>query len=101
MVMDPFEEGKAEISKFPEEIRNAHFHSSNHRREIESSDICGCFFCCTIFKPSEIKEWVDVNDEGIGQCAICPHCGIDSVIGSLSGFPIKEEFLKEMNKYWF
>lgn len=48
-----------------------------------------------------ITEWVDENAEDIGQCALCPHCGIDSVIGSLSGFPIDEAFLSEMKRYWF
>ncbi len=60
-----------------------------------------------IFEPSEITDWVnessekqtDIND--IGQTALCPHCGIDSVIGSSSGFPMTVEFLKEMNVYWF
>ena len=95
------EEHKLRISQFPDDIRKAHEHSSNHRREIEGSDICGCFYCCCAFKPSEIKDWIDENSEGIGQCALCPRCGIDSVIGSLSGFPIEEKFLKEMRHYWF
>ena len=89
------------ISQFPETIREAHKHSSNHRQEIEGSDICGCFYCRSIFKPSEIEEWWDENDEGIGQCAVCPRCGVDSVIGSRSGYPINQDFLKEMNDYWF
>ena len=32
---------------------------------------------------------------------ICPHCQIDSVIGSASGFPISKDFLTEMNEHWF
>jgi hypothetical protein len=68
---------------------------------IEGSDICGCFYCCCTFRPSEIKDWVDENAEGIGQCALCPHYGIDSVIGSRSGFLIDEAFLNEMKGYWF
>lgn len=72
-----------------------------HRREIEGSDVCGCFYCCSIFSPHEIAEWIDEDAEGVGQSALCPNCGIDSVIGSLSGFPIEEAFLKEMNRYWF
>ncbi len=95
------EEHKSKISQFPDAIREAHKHSSSHRREIEGSDICGCFYCCSIFQPSEIKDWIDEDKDGVGQCALCPRCGIDSVIGSLSGFPIEELFLKEMNKYWF
>ncbi|MEC4747523.1 cytoplasmic protein [Methylomicrobium sp. Wu6] len=89
------------IALIPENFRKAHGHSSNHRQEIEGSSICGCFYCCKTFRPDEITEWVDENDQGIGQCALCPNCGIDSVIGSLSGFSIDEAFLKDMNRYWF
>ena len=37
----------------------AHSNSSNHRKEIEGSTLCGCFYCLKTFKPSEVKEWVD------------------------------------------
>ena len=87
------EEHKRKISKFPEDIRIAHEHCSYHRDEFEGSEVCGCFYCCSIFQPGEIKDWIDENSEGIGQCALCPHCGIDSIIGSLSGYPIEKKFL--------
>jgi hypothetical protein len=32
---------------------------------------------------------------------MCPRCGIDSVLGDRSGFPISAEFLGEMHRYWF
>ena len=95
------EEHRKRVSKFPETVREAHTQSAIHRTEIESSDICGCFYCRTTFKPNEIKEWVDENKDGHGQTALCPHCGIDSVIGSKSGFRLDVDFLKEMNRYWF
>lgn len=61
-----------------------------------ASKLCACFYCGQSFRPDEIAEWID-ND----QTAICPKCGIDSVIGSAAGFPLTKEFLDEMNKYWF
>ena len=79
-----------------EDIIKAHDHSSNHYDEIMTSEICGCFYCQKTYKPSEIKEWIDV-----GTCAICPKCGIDSVIGSDSGFPITQDFLGKMCDHWF
>jgi len=36
-----------------------------------------------------------------GKTAVCAKCGIDSVIGELSGFPITPEFLEKMNRCWF
>ncbi len=95
------DEHNSRVSQFPEVIRKAHTHSTNHRKEVEGSDICGCFYCGATFPPSEISEWVDENADGVGQCALCPQCGIDSVIGSLSGFPIDKAFLSEMKRYWF
>ena len=74
----------------------AHKHSSNHRKEILSSEVCGCFYCLEIYPPSEIQDWVDDN-----QCALCAKCGIDSVISSASNYQINKEFLNAMNEYWF
>lgn len=85
---------------FPEDIRKAHQHSSGHRTELGESTSCGCFYCCSVFPPERIEEWVDeVNGEG--QTALCPVCGIDSVIGDRSGFPISDEFLRRMRRHWF
>ena len=63
---------------------------------LEKVSECVCYYCCKVYQPSEIKEWVDKNDT-----ALCPHCGIDAVL------PVYEEgekdisFLTKMNKYWF
>ncbi len=83
----------------PDHIR-AHRHSSRHRKEVLASKQCGCFYCLAIFPPSEFDEWID-EWEGEGQTALCPRCGIDSVIGSESGYPITPEFLKAMKDHWF
>ena len=84
-----------------EEIKNLLYalHHSTFRNEmqIKNSKVCGCFYCCKIFNPNEIEEWIE-DSRGT---ALCPYCGIDSVIGESSGFPITEEFLKEMNERWF
>ncbi len=83
-------------SKMPSNIREAHGDSSKHRQEVVASELCGCFYCLNAFEPKDIAEWVDD-----GKTALCPRCGIDSVIGSASGFVLTKEFLKEMNDYWF
>jgi len=76
---------------------DAHKFASNHREILLKDKLCGCFYCLKIFKPSEINEWVEYG----GGTAICPYCGIDSVIGESSRYPITEKFLLKMNKYWF
>lgn len=78
-------------------IVEAHKHSSDHRAELEESIFAGCFYCCETFKVSSIYEWIDDS-----QCAMCPKCGIDSVIGDASGFPINDKkFLQQMKGLWF
>jgi hypothetical protein len=99
--MNRQEEHKRRVSKFPKDLSGAHNHSANHRAEIESSFICGCFSCTATFAPMAIKEWIDENDDGIGQAALCPECSIDSVIGDKSGYPINKVFLSEMKRHWF
>lgn len=76
----------------------AHRHSSNHRTELNLSELCACFFCRQTFSAADVEEWVE-DDTGT---ALCPKCGIDSVLGSASGYPIHEDsFLKAMNRRWF
>ena len=75
----------------------AHQYSANNRDALQHDHICGCFYCLKIFSPTEINEWVKDTSE----TAICPYCGVDSVIGECCGYPITEEFLEEMHRYWF
>ncbi|WP_186767634.1 HNH endonuclease [Blastopirellula retiformator] len=80
----------------------AHEHSSYHRDELLKSETCGCFFCLRIFNSSEIVCWTDkLPNSEKGETALCPYCGIDSVIGSQSGYPMTHEFLEKMNDRWF
>lgn len=77
-----------------QELREIHRHSSYHRKKLEASSQCGCFYCEKIFNPKEIIDWIG------GQTALCPYCGIDSVISSAS-VPITEKLLNEMHMFWF
>jgi hypothetical protein len=91
------------MSDLPEDhiLRVAHDQSIYHRHAIESSQICGCFFCLKMFRPDEIQRWTDRREPLPKQTALCPYCGIDSVIGDASGIEITEAFLDEMNMHWF
>lgn len=84
------------------DLEDAHRFSSNHKPELEKDRVCGCFYCMKIFSPSEIQEWViagtPIDWRGT---ALCPYCGIDSVNGESSGYPITPEFLKAMYRKWF
>lgn len=78
------------------DLVTAHKSSSNHRKLLSESENCGCFYCLEIFPYEHIEDWCDE-----ANTALCPNCGIDSVIGSASNFPINQVFLSAMQKYWF
>lgn len=79
----------------------AHLHCKRHRAELERSSTCGCFYCGAIFVPAAIVEWVDCNGPQAQWSALCPDCGIDSVLGDASGLPIEPSFLQAMHERWF
>jgi hypothetical protein len=74
----------------------AHKHSTRHRVEVESSPSCACFFCFRKFPSSTIKAWVDTN-----QTALCPSCGVDSVIGSAASVRLDDAFLRKLHQHFF
>ena len=74
----------------------AHKHSAKHRPEIEASARCSCFFCFRSFKSADIKSWIDSN-----QTALCPRCGVDSVLGSASQHRLDDSFLRGMHTHFF
>lgn len=90
------------ISRLSMDACRAHMFSKSHKPELEKDRICGCFCCGKVFSPSEITEWIimDNHCDRLGT-AVCPHCGVDSVIGESSGYPITEDFMRAMNKIWF
>jgi hypothetical protein len=88
---------KGSMSYSRDTLDAAHKHSSRHREEIERSNLCGCFYCGKSYAPADIKDWTDEGDT-----ALCPSCGIDSVIGSASPYPVTERpFLQAMHARWF
>jgi|HubBroStandDraft_6_1064221.scaffolds.fasta_scaffold106921_3 hypothetical protein len=81
------------------DVINAHTHCTNHRADLFQSERCGCFDCLAIFPPDAIKDWTDELD-GVGMTAFCPQCANDTVIGSASGYPIEDWFLRRMQGHW-
>ena len=81
-----------------DDIIAAHKHSINNRKLLEHDSVVGCFYCLEIFSPSEIVEWCP---DKIDDTALCPYCGIDSILGEYTGFPITKEFLTAMQAHWF
>lgn len=55
--------------------------SMYNRERLLQSNLCGCYYCGRVYNPGEIVEW---TDKGL-VTAICPHCGIDSVLDEANG----------------
>lgn len=75
---------------------DAHKHAARHRVELEASTRCGCYFCFRTFPVSSIKAWIDAN-----QTALCPACGVDSVLGDASLIRLDDAFLRKMHLHHF
>jgi hypothetical protein len=61
---------------------------SNHNKiELSKTEKCGCYFCIRVFDNSEIEEWVDADSD----TALCPHCGIDSIVPGLTDVEVLTE----------
>lgn len=73
------------------ELIKLHKCAINNRQQIRVADTCGCFYCKQIFYAGDVTEWTDD-----GNTAICPHCGVDSVIVNPS-----EEDLDILHKHYF
>ncbi len=81
-----------------EKLLKIHKLSSNHKELLMKEDVCGCFYCVSIFSPKLITDWIeDEND----LTAICPYCGIDSIIPNHSDYQLNKELLEEMRKHFF
>ena len=78
------------------ELIKLHKCAINNRKKIEISDTCGCFYCKEIFYAGDITEWTDD-----GETAICPKCGVDSVICNDSNYKVTEEDLEKLHEYYF
>ncbi|MDB4957965.1 MAG: conserved hypothetical cytosolic protein [Myxococcales bacterium] len=74
----------------------AHKHASKHRPEIEASETCACFFCFKRFAPAKITAWIEAD-----QTALCPGCGLDSVLGTASGHRLDDGFLRKMHQHFY
>jgi len=93
------------------ELQKLHDLSTLNRYAIDASDQIGCFHCERMWDPLEfpIKEWCDGNfceenkdTPGEGNAtALCPFCGIDSILTKLGAGEITTEMLDAMNRRWF
>lgn len=80
-------------------LSKAHKASFKNIDSLRNDKFCGCFYCLRTFSSKEIEDFVEEKD-GL-KTALCPYCGVDSIIGKSSGFPITKSFLSEMHARYF
>jgi hypothetical protein len=82
------------------ELKAIYSHSIRNEESILKSNLFGCFHCISIFPVADIKlSEMMVEKDGL-RTAICPICGIDSVLGDAS-VEITAELLEALNEYYF
>jgi len=85
-------------------LQDAHRHSIHNKEEIKRSNWCGCFHCLETFPAEDVDVWIDRDmafGNKVGSTALCPKCGVDSVVADASGFSLHNEFLREMSDFYF
>lgn len=86
-----------------DDLKTAHDESTFNRERLIAAGRCGCFHCLTTYLPDEITDWIPDHrrDGSTDETALCPRCGIDSVIAMPPGGPRDESFLRRMNEEYF
>lgn len=85
------------IDDIPEPYRSAHEAAFRNRDALLAAKWVGCFYCGVVFKPRQIREWVQDQEKETG---ICPICGIDSLI-PMTPEMFDSDFLERMHTHWF
>jgi len=70
-------------------------HTVDNEIEILQSKTCTCLFCRHQIDARSVSDWVDT--EG-GVSALCPECGMASLVGDASGYLFDRDLLREINQ---
>lgn len=83
------------------ELKTAHQFCIINQDLVKKSALCGCFHCLKMYSPDTLTD-ADLITEANGlKTYVCPHCGIDSVLGDQCEYPITLEFLTAMKVHFF
>jgi uncharacterized Zn-finger protein len=79
------------------DLQEAHKYTHDNGYLLFAKQDCVCIYCGERFNSSDIVEHY-LSDTGQ---AACPYCGIDAVIGEVSGFKLTDKFIEAMYEYFF
>lgn len=74
-----------------DQMKEAHKHCIYNKEELEKSTVVACFHCISIWGEEDLHPCLVVDYCDGGQTALCPKCGIDSLIGNASGIDLLDE----------
>lgn len=77
-------------------VKRLHAYSSNNKDLIEKSEYCYCFFCKKKIESNQIVRYLENEDT-----ALCPYCGVDSIIPDCVDVVIDDKTIDNMYNYWF
>ena len=75
-------------------------HSFKNEKLVKEGSRCGCFYCLRIFSTKKIIDWCDgtIID---GYTALCPFCGIDSVLVETPDYSVDKGLLDRLHPLKF
>lgn len=83
-------------------IEEIYKRSFRNRDLIKTASECHCVYCLRAFPPDMITEWLDPKEaEGEGQTAVCPFCGLDSLIPKNRDLHLTSDLMGQMHEKYF
>jgi ferredoxin len=78
-----------------EKVSDFDMHNKNL---LNASKWAGCYYCMNVYPVTDVHEFVDPEED----TALCPKCGVDTVVGDATGYPVTDKkFLRAMHYYGF
>lgn len=91
---------KLKIAALPnEELHEIHNHCTANREDVEASSRCACFCCQKVYRATEVYDFI--VEPSLKETALCPHCGVDAVIGDVTGIPFYKELIGKLHQHYF
>jgi hypothetical protein len=80
-----------------DELAIHHKRSFANEPLLKTAKDCGCFSCLEHCDPDDVDLW----DDSPANTAVCPHCGIDSIITEHETDRVDDELLKCLQARYF
>lgn len=80
-----------------EDLLRAHTYTLDNYPMLFAQQACVCIYCKERFASHAIRDY-SYSEKGT---ALCPKCGIDSIVGEYAGFELSDAFIEKMHEYFF